>query len=309
MGNVHPAPLPEASLPFASPPSDLAADPAVQAACHTLLLGILARLESPASDPATITAAFRQAAALGHTFATRGSSAVALWRTFCRLHAHLTHALQPPTPPALARSLAWQRRLTHAVDSFLAVALEAFARQRSAQWAQYAYIDSLTGLYNRAYLLRRLREELSRAARTGQPLTLLLADVDQLKRVNDTQGHAAGDALLRVVAAALQAEVRGHDVVARYGGDEFVVLLLDTPLRGGERAARRLWRLVGEQVAPAGVAGVGVSIGVAGYPAHGTEAGRLLEAADRALYRAKQGADKVVVADGAPLNGRGAASP
>ncbi len=150
---------------------------------------------------------------------------------------------------------------------------------------------------------------MSRAARTGQPLTLLLADVDQLKRVNDTQGHAAGDALLRVVAAALQAEVRGHDVVARYGGDEFVVLLLDTPLRGGERAARRLWRLVGEQVAPAGVAGVGVSIGVAGYPAHGTEAGRLLEAADRALYRAKQGADKVVVADGAPLNGRGAASP
>jgi diguanylate cyclase (GGDEF)-like protein len=303
--NVYPACGPEKAAPLSSRAFDLRADPAVQAACHALLLGILARLESPASDPAAITAAFRQAAALGHLFAARRSSAVALWRTFRYLHDRLLSSLPPP-PPDRAGALAWQRRLTQAVDGFLAVALEAFERQRSAQWAQHAYVDSLTGLFNRTYLQRRLREELRRAARTGQPLTLLLADVDRLKWVNDTRGHAAGDALLRAVGAALQAGVRGHDVVARYGGDEFVVLLLDTALHGGERAARRLLRLVEARTARSGVEGVGVSIGVAGYPAHGREGEALLEAADRALYRAKQGPEKVVVAGGAPSNGQGA---
>jgi diguanylate cyclase (GGDEF)-like protein len=302
--SAHPAGRQES---FAYPPSaspELNADPAVQAACHALLLGILARLESPASDPAAITAAFRQAVALGHTFATHGRSPLALWRTFRHLHARLARSLPPPASPALAHTLAWQRRLTHAVDSFLAVALEAFERQRSAQWAQHAYVDSLTGLYNRTYLQRRLREELRRAARTGQPLTLLLADVDRLKRVNDTRGHAAGDALLQAVGAALQAGVRGHDVVARYGGDEFVVLLLDAPLAGGALAARRLLRLVEARAARSGIEGVGVSIGVAGYPVHGREGEALLEAADRALYQAKEGPEKVVVAESADPRAR-----
>lgn len=152
-----------------------------------------------------------------------------------------------------------------------------------------AQTDALTGILNRRAAEVRLEEELARAARHGQPLSLLLIDVDRLKDVNDREGHRAGDRALCRTAAAMQGSARVDDVCARWGGDEFVVL---APATAGADAVRLAERIRAHAVAGEGRATL--SIGVATFDGK-SQPGALLADADAALYRAKRmGRDRVV---------------
>jgi diguanylate cyclase (GGDEF)-like protein len=147
--------------------------------------------------------------------------------------------------------------------------------------------DAVTGCMNHRAMRRRLQEEIGRAARTDGRLSCLLLDLDDFKLVNDRHGHPAGDALLRGVSRALMGEFRAFDRVARYGGDEFVVILpnagLESAALAADRALQRLAALPSFDVAP----GVSASIGVAQWQAPMT-AGELLAACDDALLRSKR---------------------
>ncbi|MGH2855180.1 MAG: GGDEF domain-containing protein [Solirubrobacteraceae bacterium] len=147
--------------------------------------------------------------------------------------------------------------------------------------------DAVTGCMNHRAMRRRLQEEIGRAARTDGRLACLLLDLDDFKLVNDRHGHPAGDALLRGVARALQGEFRAFDRVARYGGDEFVVILpaadLESAAQAAGRALERLAAIPSFDLAP----GVSASIGVAQWRPAMTEA-QLLEACDAALLHSKR---------------------
>jgi diguanylate cyclase (GGDEF)-like protein len=147
--------------------------------------------------------------------------------------------------------------------------------------------DPVTGSMNHRAMRRRLDEEIGRAMRTGGPLSCLLIDLDDFKLVNDEYGHPAGDAMLREVVRALVGEFRAFDRVARYGGDEFVVILPNADLESAAAAASRaLERLRGLTAYGSGE-GVGASIGVAQWqPPMGTD--ELLAACDEALLRSKR---------------------
>ena len=158
--------------------------------------------------------------------------------------------------------------------------------------------DPLTGLYNRRYMTEMLEREIRRAARAEQSLGLLVLDLDHFKAFNDTYGHDAGDAVLRETASFLTKSIRAEDVVCRFGGEEFVVILptanLDAAHARAESIRSRLHELtVLHQGQSLGM--ITVSIGVAAFPVHGTSPQKLLDAADAALYRAKkEGRDRVV---------------
>lgn len=157
--------------------------------------------------------------------------------------------------------------------------------------------DPLTGLWNRRLLSNRLQEELARALRHRTPLAFMLVDLDQLKQVNDRAGHQAGDEALRHVADAIRRSCRRSDVPARYGGDEFAVLAPSTASSDAVALAERIRVAVRET--PFATDGLSVSIGVADLadleaPSYELP-NELCQAADRALYLAKQrGRDQVV---------------
>jgi len=159
--------------------------------------------------------------------------------------------------------------------------------------------DFLTGFHNRRYLHARLREELARAQRARLPIVCLMIDVDHFKRINDQYGHLAGDAVLREVAQRIDTEMRISDTGARFGGDEFAMVLAQADIGDGERVAQRVLHAVGQEPIPMGAAPeaateiVTLSIGVAAAnPGPGPHdykvlAERLIAEADAALYRAK----------------------
>lgn len=158
-------------------------------------------------------------------------------------------------------------------------------------FAHLATHDALTGLANRFLLLEQMGKACARAEREGGGAALLLLDLDGFKAVNDRLGHAAGDALLRRIAERLQGLCRAADTAARLGGDEFVLLLED--LSRADAVAATAERILQSLAAPISLQGeevrVGVSIGIALYPADGADPGVLLRHADLALYRAKAG--------------------
>lgn len=154
-----------------------------------------------------------------------------------------------------------------------------------------ARLDCLTGLHNLRWMIDALRTEVRRAERTGTTFSVLAVDLDDLKSINDTHGHAVGDAVLRHVGGRIRSVLRDVDAAARVGGDEFVVLLPETPLDGAMLVAERVRRVVRDD-API-VAGVtlpvSASVGAAEWrPGWSIE--RLLDEADRGMYRAKSGA-------------------
>jgi diguanylate cyclase (GGDEF)-like protein len=160
--------------------------------------------------------------------------------------------------------------------------------------------DPLTGLFNRRYMEESLERELRRAVRRQGSVGVMMIDVDHFKSFNDSFGHDAGDALLRELAKVFKTQFRGEDIVCRYGGEEFTVILPDASLESTQERAQRL-----REVAKATVTEhrgrpldrVTLSIGVAAHPEKGSTVEGLLRAADSALYRAKEeGRDQVVMA-------------
>jgi diguanylate cyclase (GGDEF)-like protein len=175
--------------------------------------------------------------------------------------------------------------------------------QRLAALEQETITDALTGLRNRRFLDLRLAEEISRAARYGSPVSVLLLDIDHFKSVNDTCGHAVGDRVLIEVARRVRETVRNTDIAARYGGEEMAVIAPQTPLSTAVMLGERLRRNIEDQVAAAvpEVAVLGraitVSIGVAKSANPPESASKLLWRADSALYEAKGAGRNRVVAD------------
>ncbi|HXJ92682.1 MAG TPA: diguanylate cyclase [Terriglobia bacterium] len=157
--------------------------------------------------------------------------------------------------------------------------------------------DPLTGLFNRRYMGEALERELRRAEHGGQPLSMIMLDVDHFKRFNDTSGHQAGDDLLIHIGSLLQARTRREDIACRYGGEEFLLILPGAPLEAALRRAEELRRQIRESTVEhrgQSLGGISVSAGVACFPEHGTSADGLLRAADMTLYRAKElGRDRV----------------
>ena len=163
-------------------------------------------------------------------------------------------------------------------------------RRSAARIAFLAHHDALTGLANRAAISQRIEEAAARERRTGEPFSVLLLDLDRFKQVNDTLGHAAGDALLREVAARLKGTLRETDVVGRLGGDEFVIV--QSRAVNPEQAAVALaTRVVDLLSRPFNIerndVSIGTSIGIALAPEHAGDPANLLKMADLALYQAK----------------------
>ena len=149
--------------------------------------------------------------------------------------------------------------------------------------------DALTGLFNRAHFGEQLQEKLDSADRYNQPVSLVMVDIDHFKRVNDTYGHEAGDAVLRRVAGLIQEEVRSTDVCVRYGGEEIALLLAQTPQSAAKELAERLRDRIASTVAfhKGATIPVTASFGVATYPESVRVRDQLFPQADAALYRAK----------------------
>jgi diguanylate cyclase (GGDEF)-like protein/PAS domain S-box-containing protein len=163
---------------------------------------------------------------------------------------------------------------------------------------ELAVRDSLTGLYNRRYLDETLDREVSRARREGNPLSLVMLDIDYFKRVNDTYGHQVGDEVLRMLASTLSADIRAEDVACRYGGEEFLILLPNMPLETAMLRAEA-WRAAVERLSIAHgnfQLTFTISLGVSAYPDHGKTPDDLTRCADQALYQAKhEGRNRVSI--------------
>jgi len=159
-------------------------------------------------------------------------------------------------------------------------------RQREKMAAQ-SNLDLLTGLLNRRGLEERAATLFRDVQNQNRPLTVLFADLDGFKGINDTLGHHVGDVVLRKVAGLINASIRVSDVAARYGGDEFVVIMPDTDLQHATMVAERLQAAVA-QWARSGEVNLSLSIGMGAAPEHGQELAILLERVDGAMYLSKQ---------------------
>jgi len=172
-----------------------------------------------------------------------------------------------------------------AVTSLVLAAVVAVQRELQGTWRELAVTDPLTGLANHRHLVQSLEGEIKRSRRTGQPFAVVLLDLDGLKQINDRHGHLAGSLAIRRVAEALLGSCRGTDTAARYGGDEFALVLPET----GEAAAWHVARGVADRLATdAEKPNLSISVGVAVYPGHGETVEALLNAADIALYETKE---------------------
>jgi diguanylate cyclase (GGDEF)-like protein len=162
---------------------------------------------------------------------------------------------------------------------------------------QLAYIDGLTGIFNRRFFEMRIAEEIERARRFGTGMAVIMVDIDQFKRLNDEFGHLLGDEVLRQVSSLFHQQLRKFDVVCRYGGEEFAILLSQTNPEHALAVAEKLRRMVESWQFPGVPRPVTISAGAATYPEHGTSRDELVKASDAGLYAAKQaGRNRVYLA-------------
>ena len=155
-------------------------------------------------------------------------------------------------------------------------------------YRELAISDGLTGIYNHRHFHEVLPREIERAKRYAQPFCLLMIDIDDFKKYNDTHGHLAGDKLLTNIANLLIPSIRSADIVFRYGGEEFVVILPQVGKQGGVSSAKRILKLIKQKLS------VTVSIGVTSFPDGGVYKDELINQADSAMHQAKKlGKDRI----------------
>jgi len=181
-----------------------------------------------------------------------------------------------------------EREQARLVAGHAALALQNAERYHRAK--ERAFVDDVTEVYNARYLLQATEREIQRAERSGKELSVLFLDLDRFKRVNDEHGHLVGSQVLRQLSRVLAECVRQVDTLARYGGDEFTILLVDTPHDAAMGVAERIRCTVADTLFEGGAGGpvrLTISIGVATSPRHARERDALLDCADKAMYRAK----------------------
>lgn len=174
-------------------------------------------------------------------------------------------------------------------------------RRLIQKFGQLSRTDSLTGLSNRRALVDKLNYEFTRAERYGSNLSLILCDIDYLKKINDTYGHAAGDEVLKALSRILRKSLRRTDIVGRYGGDEFMLILPETPITGAQDIAERIRYSVENttiKLQEDKSVGLSLSLGVVGFTSAMKDIDALIKCADTALYRSKQaGRNKIHTLD------------
>jgi diguanylate cyclase (GGDEF)-like protein len=174
------------------------------------------------------------------------------------------------------------------------LALQIAAALQNAHLYELAMVDGLTGLFVRRYFDARIEEEIERSRRYGTPFSVIMLDVDDFKKLNDTYGHLVGDRVLRAIANVVKAQMRGVDTAARYGGEEMSVILPRTEMVGAYNLAERIRESIGElrittDDEPPKALAVTASLGIAAFPESKAQTGEdLVRRADRALYRAKK---------------------
>ena len=212
-------------------------------------------------------------------------------------HWNLNSEVYAPYPYGL---FSWSAQISRLIMMLTASALSIALVSRSQRLLLAATSDSLTGLCNRGYVDDRLAMELSRAQRYEKALTIAVIDADHFKSLNDAHGHAAGDAVLKKLAAMLRGSFRQSDTTGRYGGEEFVVILPETDME----TARRKVEALRETIALAAIKlrgkekalRVTISAGLASYPEDGADAAELFATADERMFEAKRGGRNRVVA-------------
>lgn len=180
------------------------------------------------------------------------------------------------------------------VELLKAVADQAAVAINKAQLWEMAVTDSLTGLFVRRYFMVKLQEEFHRAERYKKRLAVVMVDLDGFKSINDAYGHAIGDRVLKIVASFLRDNIRDVDIVARFGGEEFVILLPEADKEEALTVSERL-RSKLESLKFDSLPGQTISIGLAAYPEDGKSVEGLIKKADAAMYAAKQGGKNRVV--------------
>jgi len=191
------------------------------------------------------------------------------------------------------------------IDHATALVNRARSLDRADFFERLSVTDPLTELFNRRFLERRMEEELSRGRRHDQQLTVMMIDLDNFKIYNDKNGHVAGDKALQKAARIVQSSVRDIDVVTRYGGEEFCILLPNTTKKESLFVADRIRRgiekesFAGEESLPLGR--LTASIGIGSFPEDGDIADELIKSADKALYQAKDSGRNRVVLSSPPV--------
>lgn len=183
---------------------------------------------------------------------------------------------------------------------FAAQAVEAIEKTNQLeQLKRQATFDSLTGIYNRRFLLNRIEEEIKRATRHVHQLSIIFIDIDDFKKFNDTHGHLLGDKFLKDFCLVIKEELRGNDFFGRIGGEEFIIVAPETDKQGAVTLAIKLLDRAGksEFLGKEGiVAGVSFSAGVSSYPGDGQGSLELIKAADEAMYQVKMNGKNGVLA-------------
>jgi diguanylate cyclase (GGDEF)-like protein len=205
-----------------------------------------------------------------------------------------------PTPEAAAQAEARESTLI-SLGEMTAMAISGLNLRQKLE--SQSIRDSMTGLFNRSFMEIALEREMNRAGRQGKQIAVMMLDIDHFKQFNDTFGHEAGDVVLREVAETTRLGVRGEDIVCRYGGEEFVIILPEITTRAAMERAELLRRMVSDlalRYRGQPLRQVTISIGVAIYPDSSEIPDDLLRNADHAMYAAKhKGRNRVAVADSA----------
>ncbi|MFC1942928.1 diguanylate cyclase, partial [Chloroflexota bacterium] len=177
------------------------------------------------------------------------------------------------------------------IDLLMTLANEAAVAIENAELYQKAReranTDELTGLFNHRFFHQRLDEEIARSSRFGEVFSLILLDIDHFKKYNDVYGHLAGDVVLKKVGSHIKHELRDTDICFRYGGDEFAILLPETPMESGKIVAERVRKVIESHSDWQGLP-ITISIGIASWPTDGVMKEELIQSSDAALYYAKQ---------------------
>jgi diguanylate cyclase (GGDEF)-like protein len=264
-----------------------------------LISGIVNAIAEGDGDPYNLTKeqSERAASLAALRAGAREARASDVARDVAALQTVLLRALREDLEDDPVRFADAVEQLVEATAAIQAEAMEAHVASRSRELESQANTDPLTGLGNLRALQRQLTILLDVHKRYQHPFAVLLLDIDGLKRINDSHGHAAGDRVLMQVGMSLRRSIRSVDTAARIGGDEFCVLLPEQDLKSAAKLAARLATAIEEEVAAPGDPSVTVSIGVAASPEHGDDAEALIDTADRAMYRAKAAGEGIALGD------------